>query len=124
MRTCVRETATVRIDCLISLTAGSSSAAHPAVEVDRHTIGIDLRLPFAMRRVAVDHAPGAGAAEPCFEAQPLTAEDASGGHRADQRVGVTGLQEPAYLAVDGPDRVRIARKDESAQLVAVTVLDQ
>src|SRR5215472_694728 len=102
--------------------SGSSPAAHPAVEVDRITVCVYVRMPLAVWCVAVDHAPGACAAEPRLEPQPLTAEDASGGHGADQRVGVTGLQQPAYLGIDGVDGVRVARQNEPAQFVAVTVL--
>src|SRR5215472_2472414 len=102
----------------------SAPAPHPAVERDGPTVGVDVRLPVAVGRVAVDYPAGARAAEPCLEPQRLPAEHASGGHRADQRVGVAGLQESAYLGVDRPDGIRLARQDETAELVAVAVLHQ
>src|SRR5215510_5067678 len=103
---------------------GSSPAAHPTVERDRPTVGVDVRLPVAVWRVAVDYTAGPRAAEPCLEPQRLPAEHASGGHHADQRVGVAGSQEATYLGIDRPDRVRLARQDETAELVAVAVLHQ
>src|SRR5215471_18384882 len=104
--------------------ARASPTAHAAVEGDGLTLGVDVRMAVAVRGMAVDHLPGARTAEPCLEPQRLPAKYASGGHPADQGLGVPSREQPADLVVDRIHGVRLARRNEGAKLVAVAVLGE